>query len=487
MRTSFTFQVIDAQAFKAGLLEWGRQFQKFCVLDSNNWNGNQNELIAAVGSLDEINPHKNSFEELKKFHFETNDWLFGHLSYDLKNETENLSSENFDGLNFPQMHFFRPEYIFRMTSLSPPEGGKDAEWFVEISFLPELSSEEEVKNIFKAITTAQLPLTIKHSARGETSQSEQPLAIKSRIQKLEYIGTVNKIKDHIGRGDIYEMNYCMEFFSEKAEIDPVGVFQKLCEASQAPFSAFYRAGEHYLMCASPERFLKKTRDGIISQPIKGTAKRGENIAEDVRLRNSLRQSEKEKSENVMIVDLVRNDLSRSCDNVKVDELFGVYTFEQWHQMISTVSGELREGVDFTEVIRNSFPMGSMTGTPKVRAMELIEQYEKTKRGLYSGAVGYITPSLEERGPGGEVNFDFNVVIRSILYNQRNKYLSFQVGSAITANSVAEQEYEECLLKARGMFGALHPSPSELRSQSSPLARLSKGERVESQALKTPIC
>lgn len=431
MRSTLIFQVPDAPVFKARFLEWGRRFSKFCVLDSNNWNGNQNELIAAVGCLNEISPDKNSFDELKKFHAATNDWLFGYLSYDLKNETENLSSENFDSLHFPRMHFFQPEFVFILR------GNK-----LEIQYPDGVSSGEKIETIYREIA-GQLP----------AERYQQPaFPIGARISREEYTGTVDRIKQHISRGDIYEMNYCMEFFSEKARIDPVDVFQNLSETSQAPFSAFYRTGEHYLMCASPERFLKKAGSRIISQPIKGTARRGEDIAEDVSLRNGLRQNEKEKSENVMIVDLVRNDLSKTCDHVKVDELFGVYTFEQWHQMISTVSGELRTGVHFTEVISNSFPMGSMTGAPKVRAMELIEQFEKTKRGLYSGAVGYITPIGD---------FDLNVVIRSILYNANNNYLSFQVGSAVTANSLAEQEYEECLLKAKGMFEALAGSSKPL--------------------------
>ena len=281
----------------------------------------------------------------------------------------------------------------------------------------------------------------------QASVPRPPYPIDCRVLKEEYIRTVNKLKQHIQRGDVYEINYCMEFFSEEIGIDPVGVFMKLNESSQTPFSAFYRMEDKFLLCTSPERFLKKSERKIISQPIKGTAKRGGTVPEDAEIKKNLSQNEKEKSENVMIVDLVRNDLSKTCTNVSVDELFGVYTFKQWHQMISTVSGEIKDNIHFTDVIKNAFPMGSMTGAPKVRAMELIERYEKTKRGLYSGSVGYISPSGD---------FDFNVVIRSILYNSSSKYLSFQVGSAITANAVAENEYEECLLKAKGMFEALSP-------------------------------
>jgi len=424
MRKQISFEIDDVISFKEKLLHYAKNVERFCVLNSNEWQGSNNEMIAAIDSIEGISPSENSFDALKIFHKEKNDWLFGFLSYDLRNEIENLSSENPDRVGFPQMHFFRPKYVFTVR--------RDK---VEIGFLPEVCSEKEVENLFREI----LSLNPKPGTRNPE------LIISARISKQGYINTINKIKQHIHRGDIYEMNYCMEFFSGGSGINPAEVFLKLNEASQTPFSVFYRMDDKYLLCASPERFLKKEGRRIISQPIKGTARRGKTITEDIELKELLSQNEKEKSENVMIVDLVRNDLSRTCDNVKVDDLFGVYTFKQWHQMISTVSGVMKDEIHFSDVIKNSFPMGSMTGAPKVRAMELIEKYEKTKRGLYSGAVGYITP---------EANFDFNVVIRSILYNSSSKYLSFQVGSAITANSIPENEYSECLLKAKGMFEAL---------------------------------
>ncbi len=414
------------EQFKKNLLHWARQFSTTCILDSNKWNGSEQEIIAAFGSVDKIIPSENSFEELRNFHVKKGDWLFGHLSYDLKNEIENLSSGNFDGVGFPQLHFFQPEYIFIL------QGDR-----LQVGFLPEMTTPKKIETIVGEICSDGFPSKIRY---------KYPLPeIKNRILKDEYVQSVNKIKQHIRRGDIYEMNYCMEFFGEGAPIDPVEVFLSLSETSKTPFSAFYRMGNSYLMCASPERFLKKTGNKIVSQPIKGTSKRGENSYEDALAAQLLSKSEKEKSENVMIVDLVRNDLSKTCNHVTVDELFGIYTFRQWHQMVSTVRGELRPDLDFMDVIKNSFPMGSMTGAPKIRAMELIEEYEKTKRGLYSGAVGYITP---------DGDFDLNVVIRSILYNSSSNYLSFQAGSAITANSVPEAEYEECLLKAKGMFEAL---------------------------------
>jgi para-aminobenzoate synthetase component 1 len=164
---------------------------------------------------------------------------------------------------------------------------------------------------------------------------------------------------------------------------------------------------------------------------------------DEQNKEELFHSSKDRSENVMVVDLMRNDLSKICKEgtVNVDELYGIYSFPQVHQMISTISGELKKNISFSEIIQATFPMGSMTGAPKKKVMELIEQYEKTKRGIFSGAVGYISPAGD---------FDFNVVIRSIMYNSMSGYLSFQTGSAVTFYSDPEKEWDECILKAEAM-------------------------------------
>jgi para-aminobenzoate synthetase component 1 len=236
----------------------------------------------------------------------------------------------------------------------------------------------------------------------------------------------------------------MEFFAADAVIDPLQVYQSLTNISPNPFSAFYKRENSYLLCASPERYLYKKGRHILSQPIKGTVKRDQtDTAEDEILKQQLYKSKKDRSENVMVVDLVRNDLGRVCKEgtVQVDELFGIYSFPQVHQMVSTVSGELKEGITFTDIIRATFPMGSMTGAPKRRVMQLIDEYEQCRRGIFSGAVGYIAPNGD---------FDLNVVIRSILYNSAAQYLSYLVGSGITFYSDAAKEYEECLLKAEAM-------------------------------------
>ncbi len=279
-------------------------------------------------------------------------------------------------------------------------------------------------------------------------QVEAPsVEIRSRFTKSEYKNTVNEIKGHIQRGDIYEINFCQEFYAENAEIDPLGTFIRLNKISPTPFSSFLKIGLRYIISATPERFLSRRGTKLISQPIKGTSARNSDKLKDDAQKKNLLANEKELAENVMIVDLVRNDLTKSArpGTVKVEELFGIYSFKQVHQLISTVVCERAEGLSNAQIIANTFPMGSMTGAPKISAMKLAEQYERSKRGVYSGAVGYFAPNGD---------FDFNVVIRTLLYNKENKYLSFHTGGAITLDSDPEQEYDECVLKAQAIMEVL---------------------------------
>jgi para-aminobenzoate synthetase component 1 len=352
-------------------------------------------------------------------------WQFGFISYDYKNKIEELSSSNFDGIRFPEKHFFTPDILFKIDDK-----------VVEVSFQSLVYSKQNIKNIINEINTVIV---------GNESYNE--LKITPRISKEEYIKDINSLKEHIQLGDIYEVNFCQEFYAENVNIEPIQLYFKLNKKSPAPFSCFIKCDDKYLLSASPERFIRKKENKIVSQPIKGTIKRGDSEQEDEKLKNRLYNDPKEYSENVMIVDLVRNDLSKiaKINSVNVDELCGIFTFPQVHQMISTVSAEIRPNLYLDDIINATFPMGSMTGAPKVKAMQLIEKYERTKRGLYSGTVGYI----DDAG-----NFDFNVVIRSILFNKENNYLSFIVGGAITSKSEPENEYEECLLKAKAMLEVL---------------------------------
>ncbi|HEU5364242.1 MAG TPA: anthranilate synthase component I family protein, partial [Hanamia sp.] len=342
-----------------------------------------------------------------------------HVSYELKNEIESLSSNNKDGIGFPDFYFFVPELIFILSKET-----------VKIGIYGNIDSTRIYQEIISIIP--------------DKNVIEKPV-LKSSFSKEEYLKTIEKLQQHILRGDCYEICFCQEFFAENIEVDPVNVFKRLNEISPNPFAAFYKLGEKYLLCASPERFLKKTGNCIISQPIKGTSKRSDKNIEAEK--SFLQKDEKERAENIMIVDLVRNDLSKICTegSVSVKEFLKIYSFPHVHQMISTIQGKLREDVSFGKILSATFPMGSMTGAPKKRVMELIEKYEKTKRGLFSGTVGYINP---------EGDFDFNVVIRSILYNEKKRYLSIQAGSAITWKSIAEKEYEECNLKMEAMVNAL---------------------------------
>jgi para-aminobenzoate synthetase component 1 len=279
------------------------------------------------------------------------------------------------------------------------------------------------------------------------TKTHPDLHIKQRISRESYLEKARQMLDHIYRGDIYEANFCMEFFAENAAINPFDTYQSLNEISEPPFAVYFKNNKHFLLCASPERYLRKEGNNIISQPIKGTAKRSINAIEDGVTKQALVNNEKERSENIMIVDLVRNDLSLTASkgSVKVEELCGAYTFKQVHHLISTITSQVAEGHLPVDVIKSTFPMGSMTGAPKISAMKIIEELEETKRGLYSGGIGYFTPNGD---------FDFNVVIRSILYNEANSYVSFSVGSAITVEANPENEYKECMLKAQAMLNVL---------------------------------
>ncbi|MBX3256282.1 MAG: anthranilate synthase component I family protein [Chitinophagaceae bacterium] len=408
------------------MLNWANQFNICCFLDNHQYRLPHQEIecLAGAGAVSKIAaPAGRAFLQLQHFLDNNNDWLFGHLAYDLKNETEQLTSGNPDHIHFPDLLFFVPEVviILRQNELS-------------------VGAFHQHEQIAQNILNADIPLTGAAAKTGD---------IQSRFTRQEYIATVQQLQKHILRGDCYEINFCQEFYMEAAEIDPLRVYQALGQESPNPFSSYYRVNNQYLLCASPERYLKKNGSTLISQPIKGTSQRHRHSkAHDELSKQGLLNSAKDRAENIMTVDLVRNDLSRVCieGSVKVEELFGIYAFPQVYQMISTISGKLPENIPVTDVFKATFPMGSMTGAPKRRVMELIEQYERTKRGLFSGAVGYITP---------EKNMDFNVVIRSILYNALTHYLSFQTGSAITYYSNPVQEHEECLLKAAAIKKVLN--------------------------------
>jgi para-aminobenzoate synthetase component 1 len=344
-------------------------------------------------------------------------WIFGHISYDLKTSLHHLPDTKPERIGFAPLSFFVPRICVvasgdRLEIISQDPAIDPRQFWNEVCEAP----------LADALPAAAAP------------------DIRPRLSRNAYLEIIEKLRGHILRGDCYEINFCQEFFAEGADIEPLSIYHALAEASPNPFSCYYRQGDAHLMCASPERYLTRRGHKVFSQPIKGTAPRNlQDAGADEAAAQDLRQSPKERSENVMVVDLVRNDLSQVCEkgSVRVDELYGIYSYPQVHQMISTVSGTLPDTVEFSRILAATFPMGSMTGAPKRRVMELIDRYEASRRGLFSGAVGYFSPTGD---------FDFNVVIRSILYNASSRYLSYLVGSGITWYCEPEKEYEECLLK-----------------------------------------
>ncbi len=423
MRTHKSVLLENTTRFKEKLLLWSQQFNEVVWLDSNYYNGHQvqYDAILAVDAFTSLKTdYLDAFNNLKEYQTATKDWLFGYLSYDLKNDVEDLVSANYDGLEFPELFFFQPKKVFLL------KGNR-----LNIEYLNYVI--DEFNEDFKEIKQIE----------PDYVAPKNDVKIHLRIHKDEYFAKVNKLLTHIHRGDIYEANFCQEFFAEDTVIDPVETYRNLNSISKPPFATFLNVNGNYLLSASPERYIKKDGNQVVSQPIKGTAKRALSEVEDQKLKQKLATDIKERSENVMIVDLVRNDLAKTAikGSVEVEELCKVYTFDQVHQMISTVISQVSDQVHPVDILKTTFPMGSMTGAPKISAMKIIETLEETKRGLYSGAVGYFTP---------EGDFDFNVVIRSILYNSSKKYVSYSVGGAITAKSDPLSEYEECLVKAKAM-------------------------------------
>lgn len=431
MRTTYLHKPKCIDTFKSQLLTWSQPYHEAVWMDSNDYHEAYSSFDAVL-AVDAMTCIQTDFHEaflmLKEYQSHTKDWIFGYLSYDLKNAIEDLKSENFDGLHFPELYFFQPKKLFLFKGDT-----------VEMHYLNVVADDmdDDLNNI------CHCEPVLSAESDEERSNFLNEIVIKPRISKTDYLSKVNTMLEHIYRGDIYEANFCQEFYIENTQINPLETYRKLNSISKPPFATFIKLNDKYLLSASPERYLKKIGTKIISQPIKGTAKRSKDSVEDKRLKEQLAIDEKERSENIMIVDLVRNDLSKTAKKgtVKVVELCQVYTFPQVHQMISTISSEIEETEHPVHVLESTFPMGSMTGAPKISAMKIIETLEETKRGVYSGAVGYFTP---------DSNFDFNVVIRSILYNHSQQYVSFSVGSAITAKSNPLKEYEECLIKAKAM-------------------------------------
>jgi para-aminobenzoate synthetase component I len=423
---AFADIAISPLAFRERALYWADQFPAAAYYEPNIGNsdypyGGFDNILAVSATAENLVEPEKGFDSLKALWPAGDQLLCGILSYDLKNQIEALQSANPDQVGFPLMFFFRPQACLAFQAAG-----------VTIT-----TDQDNGQQVLKQILAINCNKTF----------DLNPLSLKQKVSREEYVRAVNGIREEILNGEIYEMNYCLEFYAQAPTLAPVPVFLALNHLSPMPFGGFFKIRDKYLLCASPERFIRKQGSLLVSQPIKGTIRRGRTPEEDAVLRQQLRRDEKEIAENMMIMDLVRNDLGRSSvtGTVKVEEMFGIYALPQVFQMMTTVTGHIRPDCHPVEAIRHAFPMGSMTGAPKIRAMELIDQYEATRRGLYSGSMGYLKPNGD---------FDFNVVIRSLQYNAATGYLSFMVGSAITYDSIPEQEYQECLLKAQAIMRVL---------------------------------
>ena len=417
--------------FEAKALEWAQQFEQVCYFQSNGYKDTYSSvasLLAVDAQAEFESDGTQTFAKLENFRTKyPKDWMLGFFGYDLKNELEELTTVQPDNLGFPDAYFFIPKTVLRFSNLG-----------LEI----ESANPEE---IWKSINRFSLMKEV-------STKQATTILVKKRMSKELYFDAFEKMMYHIKRGDIYEVNLCQEFYAEDALLDPLLTYNTLNTISPTPFSTFFKLRDRFVLSASPERFLAKRGQTLISQPIKGTAPRGVTEEEDERLKNELRNNPKEIAENVMIVDLVRNDMTQSVEpaTVNANRKLEVHTFKQVHQLISTIIGQQKTDISDIEALKNLFPPGSMTGAPKISAMRLCDLYEKSKRGIYAGTIGYFSP---------DGDFDFNVVIRTILYNQSQQYLSFHTGGALTYNARVEEEYKECLLKASAIIAALN---SELK-------------------------
>ncbi len=422
-RTFESFDLPDSVVFKQKMLNWLRRFNIFCLLDGCGYPDayHRYDWIAGAGAHQHVvaSATDKPFEDLAALHSSCGGWLLGHLAYDLKNSDTALHSAHPDTIGFSDLHFFEPEILLLANN-----------GVLQIGVL-----HGHPQDIWQAIM--QEPETV----AAAVPASIGPFSF--RFSEADYLQKVRALQQHIKDGDCYEINFCREGWWSQTAIDPYVAYDGLTARSPAPFSALYRYEDRYLVSASPERFMQKNGDEVIAQPIKGTIRRDANPQTDLQLKTQLFHSEKDRAENVMIVDLMRNDLAIHAvpGSVQVTELFGIYSFPQVHQMISTIKATLRTEAHWSGLLQHAFPMGSMTGAPKRRVMELVETYEASRRGLYSGSVGYITPAGD---------FDFNVVIRSLQYDSQQQVLSFQTGGAITFDSDPEGELQESLLKAQAL-------------------------------------
>ncbi len=420
-----------ASNWKERLLYYSQSFPFAAVYDSCESRVDQYgqyEWLMGVA-----NRHARTFTEWKNLKGNLGKWWMGVLPYELKTQFEpSVSSLHEPWINWPEVAFFQPELlvqVFRNEQTIHLQS-HDESLLAEVVSLLQTSQD--------SIHWVDLP-----NLQFDAGYSQQA-----------YQDQILRIKAHIREGDFYEINLTQAFRAKVNLEQPAAISQRLKEISPVPFAGYFRFETLHLICASPERFLQKKGDQLCSQPIKGTAPRSPNPTIDFANQSYLQTSEKEQAENVMIVDLTRHDLQRSSlpGSVSVPSLFEIQAFPQVFQMVSTVVSRLRPDLSPAEAIAHTFPPGSMTGAPKVMTMNMIDQFEPEGRGAYAGSLGYFTP---------EGDFDFNVIIRSLIYHQDEQKLSYHVGGAITHDSDPAQEFQETLHKAeaiRQLFAHSAPHP-----------------------------
>lgn len=415
MHPSQEFHITEPEDFKNKLLNWANRFSIFCFLDRNKYYPEENyfDFCLAAGVQTRLHPEEVNLNQPPP------NWVFGHLNFEYFDPPALPPGEPW--IDFGAGFFFEPEHLLQVSG----------------DCLCISSYSRDPRSLFEEI------ISVSPFSERETNQCH----FQHGISREEYLSRINGLLAHIQRGDCYEINFCQHFFAEEVSINPVRIFALLNQLSPNPFATLYRHQHKYCICASPERFLQKKGSFLQAQPIKGTIGRSADPAEDANLKNILAHSLKDSTENVMTVDLVRNDLSMVCEegSVSVPSLCAIESFPKVHHMVSTVVGSVSTAVKFLDIMQACFPMGSMTGAPKKRVLELIKEFEKEPRGLFSGTIGFITATGD---------FDFNVVIRSLLYDDEKKIISLKTGGGITAASIAEEEYEESLLKASSAMQVL---------------------------------
>ena len=351
------------------------------------------------------------------------DWWFGHLAYEYKDRLEGLTSRHRDAFHWPIAHWFRPKWVLEWSAGRMQLHVHESERSEAMAWIEEMRSSVGIP--------------------GKAPRIEWSCG----VTREEYLDGARALLQRIQRGDIYEVNYCIAHFARANGFDPGAAFNALLERTQAPFAGFMRLGQRYALCCSPERFLRIQAARMMGEPMKGTRPRAADAEEDRRLAIELVNDPKERSENVMAVDVMRNDLSRTSipGTVRVPELFGLRTHPRVHQLVSIIEAERRSDASPFDAVRAAFPPASMTGAPKVSAMRQIDQQEQQARGLYSGTLGFFAP---------DGTADLNVVIRTLLFDAVSGRLSIPTGSALTALCDPAAEWEECLVKFNTIAHAL---------------------------------